>query len=628
MPQKLYALLVGINEYHPQSEGVNPLAACLNDVEAMQNLLEKQYADLSPKVKTLLNEDATRQNIIDSFRSHLRDQANENTTVLFYYSGHGGRQSLPKAFQKYVAGYRKEETLVCYDSRARIDGKFIEQDLADKELAILIEEVANKGAHVVIILDCCHSGSGTRSKSKITNIKAQKREVEERAVKDALHRNYLDNYYENQLQEKGGITLPNSTHILLAGTQKEHVSWETYINGQLRGVFSYYLEQVLLENPHLTYAELFSLVHPRVNQFTQDFRIIQNPQFETYHFFDAHSHFLTGAMVSENRRFYSLKMVRSKWRIEYGEIHGLASVETNPKVEWAIYANPADKDPIAFAKTSQVGMDYNVVEIVKGSLDPDKNYLAELRSMPTQQLTIGVNLNPPLVELTSPLFRLTDDNTTNEQLIIDEVKNTYVITQGGNELIAGKYETVNIVSKLDRIAHWHRVLDSCNAQPQLFTYEDFPLTFKVVGEPILVKTVTDIRDTFELNSEEEKYFPAGENAWVIPYEITAQNRSGVDVHFTLLHLDAFYGVEVPFNQPVPANSNEIVLVQGQGLFPEAPLNPTIDRFKLLVSTRELHSYLFTQKDIREVFHQKNKRTDQRVPDDWLTKVLEVHITKK
>jgi hypothetical protein len=50
-----------------------------------------------------------------------------------------------------------DETLVCYDSRT--DGSW---DLADKELAKLIAEVAEKNPHIVVIMDCCHSGSGTR----------------------------------------------------------------------------------------------------------------------------------------------------------------------------------------------------------------------------------------------------------------------------------------------------------------------------------------------------------------------------------------------------------------------------------------------------------------------------------
>src|SRR4029079_18840217 len=32
----------------------------------------------------------------------------------------------------------------------------------DKELGLLLDEVVGRGAHVVAMLDCCHSGDGTR----------------------------------------------------------------------------------------------------------------------------------------------------------------------------------------------------------------------------------------------------------------------------------------------------------------------------------------------------------------------------------------------------------------------------------------------------------------------------------
>jgi hypothetical protein len=49
------------------------------------------------------------------------------------------------------------QTLVCSDSR--VDGV---TDLTDKELSALISRVAARGAHVTVVLDCCHSGGGTR----------------------------------------------------------------------------------------------------------------------------------------------------------------------------------------------------------------------------------------------------------------------------------------------------------------------------------------------------------------------------------------------------------------------------------------------------------------------------------
>src|SRR5207253_1764991 len=104
----------------------------------------------------LIDQQATRQAVIDGFRAHL-GRARAGDVVLFYYSGHGSQEGAPPEFWRFEPD-RLDETLVCWDSR--MPGRF---DLADKELAQLIAEVAEPGPHVLVVLDCCHSGSGTRA---------------------------------------------------------------------------------------------------------------------------------------------------------------------------------------------------------------------------------------------------------------------------------------------------------------------------------------------------------------------------------------------------------------------------------------------------------------------------------
>jgi len=76
--------------------------------------------------------------------------------VLFYYAGHGSQEQTPAEFWAIEPDHL-HETLVCYDSRTPT-GK----DLADKELAKLIAEVAENKPQITIVLDCGHSGSSTR----------------------------------------------------------------------------------------------------------------------------------------------------------------------------------------------------------------------------------------------------------------------------------------------------------------------------------------------------------------------------------------------------------------------------------------------------------------------------------
>jgi hypothetical protein len=44
-------------------------------------------------------------------------------------------------------------------------------DLADKELATLLAELAARRPHIAVILDCRHSGSGTRAQLQETAVR-------------------------------------------------------------------------------------------------------------------------------------------------------------------------------------------------------------------------------------------------------------------------------------------------------------------------------------------------------------------------------------------------------------------------------------------------------------------------
>jgi len=160
---RIYALLVGINDYPPS---VGKLQGCINDVDHFQDWLSDTFDPRKLKLEILKNGDATRGNIIEMFRAHL-GQAGREDVVLFHYSGHGARSKSAAAFKRFYPD-GKDEGLVCYDSRA--PGGF---DLADKELAVLLAELARNDPHIAVVLDCCHSGSGTRGADDFTQARAR-----------------------------------------------------------------------------------------------------------------------------------------------------------------------------------------------------------------------------------------------------------------------------------------------------------------------------------------------------------------------------------------------------------------------------------------------------------------------
>src|SRR5208337_398923 len=177
---------------------------------------------------------------------------------LFYYSGHGSQKQAPEEFWKLEPDHL-DETLVLFDSRSPGSG-----DLADKEIAKLIGDVAAKGPHVAVILDCCHSGSGTREIQTVVR----------RAPTDLRHRpieSFLVSVDEAKAASatrsatraataKGSSRYvpPEGRHVLFAACRDDEEAKEYVGDGKHHGAFSFFLGAALKSAAGVpTYRDLF-----------------------------------------------------------------------------------------------------------------------------------------------------------------------------------------------------------------------------------------------------------------------------------------------------------------------------------------------------------------------------------
>lgn len=159
MARTLHALLVGIDKY---PDPVPQLSGCRNDIDAFEDLLvhRGRGGDRDPpRILTLRDDQAVRAAVLAGFTEHL-GRAGRDDVALFYSCGHGSQEPAPEALWP-IEPDRRDETIPCYDSR--LPGRW---DLADKERGLLIRDLAARADHVVVILDCCHSDSGTRGESE------------------------------------------------------------------------------------------------------------------------------------------------------------------------------------------------------------------------------------------------------------------------------------------------------------------------------------------------------------------------------------------------------------------------------------------------------------------------------
>ncbi|MEO0984404.1 MAG: caspase family protein [Cyanobacteria bacterium J06639_14] len=156
-PRKL-ALLVGINDY-PEDGLFPPLYGCVNDVELQYHLLVHRFGFKPSDIVRLTDQQATRQEILNTFEEHLIKQAKPGDVVVFHFSGHGSRVADPdRDFPDGLNG-----TLVPVDSLLpegfpRVGGPV--QDITGHTLFLLGSALATE--NFTMVLDSCHSGGAQR----------------------------------------------------------------------------------------------------------------------------------------------------------------------------------------------------------------------------------------------------------------------------------------------------------------------------------------------------------------------------------------------------------------------------------------------------------------------------------
>src|SRR5205823_646441 len=174
------ALIVGIAEYQhirrlPQVQDARKVAGLLVDPE---------HCGYRPEtVTTLLDDGATRDAIRDGLRV-LADRSDPDSTVLIYFSGHGGRiESGPRAGEYLLpvdTVYPGDEDL----SRTAISGDEFTEALR-----------AIRARKVLVIFDCCHAGGVGQPRDLIAQ---------------PLTPGMSDNYYERLKAGRGRVILAAS----------------------------------------------------------------------------------------------------------------------------------------------------------------------------------------------------------------------------------------------------------------------------------------------------------------------------------------------------------------------------------------------------------------------------------
>ena len=632
----VYALLVGIDEY--ASPRVNPLRGCVKDIERFRDFLrarvipddsqptrddagEPADADGRLHVKMLRNSEATRQNIIDGF-AHLR-QAGPEDVALFYYSGHGSQEPAPRKFWA-IEPDRLNETLVCHDSRSAPDKGW---DLADKELALLLSQVAERQPHLLVILDACHSGSGTRD-AEVEGVRLTPADNRTRPLETYLPGSA--DIQPNGDEPGGWFSLPAGSHILLAACRPEEVAREAHFEDEQRGVFSHFLLEALQRlGPTPTYRDLFKQVHARVRSAVAT----QSPQLETTKDINTNQPFLGDGVVVARRPYFTLAHHPAEgWRIDGGAVHGLPAVTRPETTLLALFPPDANLDHLEnlsgalgeAAITEVYPSDSRVQVTLTGdtALDTSLTYKAVVTALPLPPVVVSLAGDPAgLVRLRAQL-----NNADNEAslLVIEGDAETaalhltagesgFRIRRAGEAYplavdIAGLDDDSarQAVQRLAHIARWLKTAQLSNPASRLL-----PQDFEIQAYELVEKNGQTVEQPL---SERVNYQLKADGTWAEPRLcFKFINHGSRPLYLAMLNLTDTYEIYAglipdgnhalklnPGETGVSNNGDPVYMVVPKALWQQGLVEMN-DLFKFIISTDEFDAMLLAQDELDTTF---------------------------
>jgi metacaspase-1 len=207
------ALCVGINYKGSGSD----LQGCINDANAWADLLANHFDFPKSDVKRLLETQATKANIIAGLKALLAG-ARRGDVLVFQNSSHG----------TYVVDQgsdeldRYDEAICPYDFKRNL--------ILDDEMREIFSGLPAR-VQLTVILDSCHSGTGTRL---VRNPTRTERFLDPKEFGGAVLRN------PERARVAGRLPQVRMKEILLSGCKATEYSYDAQIGSTWHGAMTYY----------------------------------------------------------------------------------------------------------------------------------------------------------------------------------------------------------------------------------------------------------------------------------------------------------------------------------------------------------------------------------------------------
>ncbi|MBV9786917.1 MAG: caspase family protein, partial [Chloroflexi bacterium] len=461
-----------------------------------------------------------------------------------------------------------DETLVCYDSRQ--SGRY---DLADKELSKLIAELAANEPQIVVVLDCCHSGSGTR---------ATEAETVRRAPID-LRPRPLDTFLVSPAEAASfgtrsaaenttdWVALPRGRHIVLAACRDEEEAREYQGGGQHRGAFSYFLTQTLEQaGGRVSYRDLFKRAQAQVQRAV----LRQVPQIEASDVRDLNLPFLGGAVTPRVATFTLSYSTSHGWTIDGGAVHGIqrpvtiaGHAETTTLALFSIAAERLDDLSASVGQAEVIEvlpqLSKVAVTLTDGtSPDPQQTYKAIVTSTPLPPLSVRFEGDESAVDAARDALAVASPGQTASLYVreasADEPFKLRLIAHPDSYRIAralddcplvadiegsGSGPAQQAITRLEHIARWQTIAELANPTSRIAPGAVQIEIERASGPPATRDSSSVPFETLPATSELRLEYAYRDGKWQQPQiKIKLTNTSDEPLYCALLDLSESYAI--------------------------------------------------------------------------------------
>ncbi|MCB9282421.1 MAG: caspase family protein [Lewinellaceae bacterium] len=675
---RIFALLVGINDY---PEPIPKLGGCVKDVELVEKYLKNTYGNKA-QIKKLLNTEATYDNIIAAFRDENREHLGLATgydTIWFHFSGHGSQQFTAEEFLRTIEPAGKDQTVVCYQD----DQNGSQLHLADKEIAVLLAEAEKRGfdqdtgmaPHIVVSLDCCHSGSGTRDDEvRPRNYDPTKGKTRSDALEAGGVRTintYIGNY------SASNIEVPMSTHVALSACESRQLAGDT----DAGGVFTTSLIETLrATGEDVNYESLFLKTRSTARKKRKE----QNPQFETIGGFNPYTRFLEGSSLGKPGRYPLLARVKDSgvaWFVKCGAINGLPSNAPGGSILMDIIDEKENK-VVANAAVVMVSAQHSLITLLgEHTANPANvdDYQAEIRVLPAAPIYVLLSGTPvwlkaikdrwePLAAKSihwldgkpagrPTLFTNQDGDEISEPPAIElhaglhgeltlknlQMGNQVLLKMPATGLPQDRHDLA--VENLDKIANWMRTIALDNPNSKIRELFDFELVVSdknarrialtpkedtegsvQLFEPIVISKADAFKKTDDSGTV-SAYLAA------FNYRVKLKDTAGQSIFFYGYHLKDNCAIDFSTEQEQfldPGQSKDMLSInngQGFGWGPEVDEGQVSSWFKLIATTEELDYHRLEQTGLKGTRDSDSKELNpDRISMDWCAVTVRVDLS--